>query len=82
MLARAYALVSRAIDRVREILMEIAEKEPLVTNTPTPRVRFRTFGASSLDFELLCWIEDPELRGRTLNKLNVAVYHRFNDENI
>jgi len=82
LLARAYALVSRAIDRVREILMEIAEKEPLVTNTPTPRVRFRTFGASSLDFELLCWIEDPELRGRTLNKLNVAVYHRFNDENI
>ncbi len=70
------------IDQVREILMEIAENEPLVTKTPTPRVRFRTFGDSSLDFELLCWIEDPELRGRTLDKLNVAIYHRFNDESI
>jgi small-conductance mechanosensitive channel len=70
------------IDRVREILMEIALAEALVTKTPEPRVRFRVFGASSLDFELLCWIEDPELRGRTLDKLNVEVYHKFNDQNI
>ncbi len=70
------------IDQVRDILMNIASSEPLVTRTPEPRVRFRTFGASSLDLELLCWIEDPELRGRTLDKLNVAVYKKFNLENI
>jgi len=70
------------IDQVRDILMNIASSEPLVTRTPEPRVRFRTFGASSLDLELLCWIEDPELRGRTLDKLNVAVYKKFNQENI
>jgi len=70
------------IERVREILMDIANNEPLVTKTPEARVRFRVFGASSLDFELLCWIENPELRGRTLDKLNVAVYNRFNEENI
>lgn len=69
-------------DRVREILMEIAMNEPLVTETPEPRIRFRAFGASSLDFELLCWIEDPELRGRTLDKLNDAVYKQFNQNNI
>jgi small-conductance mechanosensitive channel len=28
------------------------------------------------------WIEDPELRGRTLDKLNTTVYKRFNQENI
>ena len=67
------------IDQVREVLMEIAKNEPLVTRTPEPRVRFRAFGASSLDFELLCWIENPELRGRTLDKLNVAVYNKFNE---
>lgn len=66
------------IDQVREILMDIADSEPLVTKTPEPRVRFRTFGGSSLDFELLCWIEDPELRGRTLDKLNSIVYKEFN----
>ncbi len=70
------------IEHVREILMEIALAEALVTKTPEPRVRFRVFGASSLDFELLCWIQDPELRGRTLDKLNVAVYNKFNEENI
>ena len=70
------------IDLVDNILMDIAINEPLVTKTPEPRVRFRTFGASSLDFELLCWIEDPELRGRTLHKLNSAIYKRFNEENI
>ena len=62
--------------------MEIATNEPLVTKTPEPRVRFRNFGASSLDFELLCWIEDPELGGRTLHKLNSVVYKRFNQEKI
>ena len=70
------------IDQAREILMGIALNEPLVTKVPEPRVRFRNFGDSSLDFELLCWIEDPELRGRTLDKLNVATYKRFNEENI
>jgi small-conductance mechanosensitive channel len=70
------------IEKVREILMKIALAEALVTKTPKPRVRFRVFGASSLDFELLCWIQDPELRGRTLDKLNVAIYNKFNKEKI
>jgi len=70
------------IDQVDEILMEIAGTESLVTKSPESRVRFRNFGGSSLDFELLCWIEDPELRGRTLHKLNSEVYKRFNQANI
>ncbi len=47
-----------------------------------PRVRFRAFGASSLDFELLCWVDNPELRGRVLDALNTAVYKRFIAEGI
>lgn len=70
------------IDQVEQILMDIATTEPLVTETPEPRVRFRNFGASSLDFELLCWIQEPELSGRALHKLNSAVYKRFNQEKI
>jgi small-conductance mechanosensitive channel len=70
------------IDKVRELLVDIAINEPLITQSPSPRVRFRHFGASSLDLELMGWIEDPELRGRTLDKLNTTVYKRFNQENI
>jgi small-conductance mechanosensitive channel len=70
------------IDKVREILMEIALDDEAVCADPEPRVRLRNFGASSLDFELLCWIEQPVLRGRVLDVLNCQVYKRFIDEKI
>lgn len=70
------------IDQVRDILMEIALGDENVCEDPEPRVRFRTFGASSLDFELLCWIDQPVLRGRVLDILNCQVYKRFREESV
>jgi small-conductance mechanosensitive channel len=70
------------IDQVESILMRIARDEEEVCQDPEPRVRFRAFGGSSLDFELLCWVEDPELRGRVLHVLNTAVYKAFNQEGV
>ncbi len=70
------------IDQVRGILMKVANEEPLVCSAPAPRVRFRVFGASSLDFELLCWIPNPELRGRSMDSLNDAIYKQFNSAGI
>ena len=70
------------IDRVRDILMDIALMDENVCEEPEPRVRFRKFGPSSLDFELLCWVEQPVLRGRVLDILNGKVYKRFIEENI
>lgn len=65
------------VDQVREILEQIAIENTQVCKTPEPRVRFRGFGASSLDFELLCWIDMPVLRGQVLDKLYTAVYKKF-----
>ncbi|WDE09443.1 mechanosensitive ion channel family protein [Thalassomonas haliotis] len=70
------------IDKVRDILMQIGLDEETTCNSPEPRVRFRQFGPSSLDFELCCWIEQPVLRGRILDKLNTAVYKAFIKEGI
>ncbi len=70
------------IDKVREVLLAIAAEDPHVCPVPSPRVRFRVFGASSLDFELLCWIDDPEFRGRALDSLNDSIYKRFVEEKI
>lgn len=70
------------IDQVRAVLMDVAENEKEVCHDPDPRVRFRSFGNSSLDIELLCWVEIPEVRGRVLDSLNTAVYKRFNAEGI
>lgn len=70
------------IDLVNQILMQVASAEALVCEEPEPRVRFREFGASSLDFELLCWIDDPVLRGRAIDVLNSAVYKKFQTSEI
>ena len=70
------------IDEVEKILMEIADNESLIVKYPEPRVRFREFGVSSLDFELLGWIENPELRGRAIHSLNCVIYKRFNEAEI
>jgi small-conductance mechanosensitive channel len=70
------------IDKVREILMDIALSAEDVCEDPEPRVRMRRFGPSSLDFELLCWIDQPILRGRVLDSLNCKIYKRFIEEKV
>jgi small-conductance mechanosensitive channel len=70
------------IDQVCAILQEIAEAEPQICSDPVPRVRFRRFGASALDIELLGWVERPELRGRVTHHLNCSIYKRFLQEGI
>ncbi len=65
------------IDQVREVLMAVAAENPHVEQDPEPRVRFRAFGDSGLDFELLAWVREPVLRGRVLDALNTEVYKRF-----
>ena len=70
------------IDPVRSALLEIAIANPEVCQDPGPRVRFTSFGASSLDLVLLCWVEQPMLRGHVLDALNEAIYNRFMELNI
>jgi small-conductance mechanosensitive channel len=70
------------IDKVQAVLMDVAESHPDVCKSPAPRVRFRSFGDSSLDHELLCWVEKPVLRGRVAHLLNTEVYKRFMKEGI
>ncbi|MFT5692847.1 MAG: MscS family membrane protein [Oceanicoccus sp.] len=70
------------IDKVRDILMAVGLADESTCHDPEPRVRFREFATSSLNFELLCWIDQPVLRGRILDKLNSAVYKSFLQEGI
>ncbi len=70
------------IDQVKELLMAVATNEKEVCDDPEPRVRFRSFGDSCLDIELLCWVEIPEVRGRVLDALNTSIYKSFNTEGI
>lgn len=66
------------VDQVCEVLEKVATDHPKVCKEPSPRVRMRGFGDSSLDFELLCWIDEPELRGLLYHELYMDVYKALN----
>jgi MscS family membrane protein len=70
------------IDHVEKIVMDLARKNSRILKNPTPRVRFRLFGASSLDFELLVWVNDSVKRGIVVHELNHAIYKSFFQHNI
>ena len=71
------------IDKVRDILMDIALRT-MSTFAPIRNraCAFASSAASSLDFELLCWVDQPVLRGRVLDTLNCQIYKRFAAENV
>ena len=62
---------------VRRVLADAASGHPNVCTDPAPRVRFRSFGDSALEHELLCWIDEPVLRGRVVDALNTSVYEKL-----
>lgn len=70
------------VDQVRSVLLTCVEGIPHVEEEPSARVRFRRFGDSGLEFELLTWVSEPVYRGRTLDALNSKVYRAFADAGI
>ena len=70
------------IDQVIEVLAGVAADNPNVLTNPEPRVRFRLFGESSLNFELMGWIARPADRGRVKHELNCSIYKALNKNKI
>ena len=70
------------VDQVEEILLSVARNNPHLSPQPEPRVRFRVFGDSSLDFELLCWANQPRDKGRIIHELNREIYKSFGQAGI
>ena len=64
--------------QVKKILLEAAEKEPMVSKYQKPMVRFIAYGDSSINFELLIWIDvrvTPRRNVRSL--LYFAIFEEF-----
>lgn len=70
------------IEKVMQILEQIATSHEGILSMPAPRVRFRVFGESSLDFDLLCWIDQPVNRGLIVHELNCEIYRRFAESGV
>ena len=70
------------LNKVERLLMQMAEQNETVLHDPAPRVRFRAFGDSALALELLCWIDLPAQKGRTIHQLNSAINEEFQKQGI
>jgi MscS family membrane protein len=70
------------VDQVVALLGRVATADPRVCDDPEPRVRLRGFGDSSLDFELLCWVDHPSERGSVAHGLYMEIYKALGREGI
>ncbi len=68
--------------RVQEILLEIAENHSGILDIPHPIVYFMEFGASSLDFELRCYLADVGNGLSVKSDLRYAIFAALNAEGI
>ena len=70
------------LELVKNCLLEVAKKHPLVRQYPEPMVRFEKFGDSALLFELIYWVDNAYARWVTLSELNFAIDKTFREHNI
>lgn len=70
------------VQRVYEILLEIARNHPLVLKNPEPFVLFTNFGESSLDFEVRVYLADILMQLDVMNDIRFAVVEAFEKEGI
>jgi len=70
------------LDEVKDLLITIAKKEKNVLKEPEPRVRFREFADHGLKLQLLFWIHNPEIRGKTVDAVNSEIYREISTRKI
>ena len=72
-------------EKVRDVLLKVADENEDVMKTglfPMPRVLFREFGDSSLNFELRVFLHDVDSRLSVISDLNFAIDKAFREEGI
>ena len=57
------------LDAFEAAVLAVAEAAEGVLEKPAPRMRFRAFGDSALEYELLCWVPGPTREGRARHGL-------------
>lgn|GEM_PF-136853 len=70
------------VDLVTRLLSQIAQDNPFIMKFPTPSVLFTNFGASSLDFELRCWVADIDNRLKIKDEINREIDRLFRENKV
>ncbi len=70
------------VDLVAETLLQVGRAHPEVLDSPEPKIQFLEFGDSSLNFDLLVWIEDSPRQYFVRSDLNFAIVKAFREQGI
>ncbi|HSH05790.1 MAG TPA: mechanosensitive ion channel domain-containing protein [Anaerolineae bacterium] len=68
--------------QVIEILKQATDEHPLVLSHPLPNVFFTNFGESSIDFQLLFWVNRPMQIPRISSDLRLRIWDLFAENGI
>lgn len=70
------------VEKVKELLVQIARADAEVLDEPEPLALFTTFGDSALNLLLLFWICEPGRIGVVTDRINCEILRRFREEKI
>jgi len=70
------------VEKVRDILLNVAKEHNSVLSLPEPVVLFKNFGDSSLDFQLLIWSRDLWGAEQVMSDLRFDIDKVFRDEKV
>jgi len=70
------------VDRVKELLVEIARENSDVLEDPAPLALFTSFGDHALQMLLLFWVSDPNIAGTVTDQINCTIIRRFRENGI
>jgi small-conductance mechanosensitive channel len=69
-------------DKVKKILLDIAENTEGVEKKPAPSVHFLELGEYALQFLVVAWVNSPKDQFSVKTKINEEIYRRFREEGI
>src|SRR5205814_6471246 len=71
------------LDKVRDVLLEVAREDSHVLDEPKPTVFLETFGESSINLELVVWSREMSYRPRRFRSdLNFAIAQKLREAGI
>jgi len=70
------------IDRVKEVMLQLASENNDVVKDPAPLVLFTSFGDSALNMLFIFWVCNPNILPIVTDQLNCSILKRFRDEKI
>lgn len=70
------------VEKAKAIMMEVAKLHPKVLKDPPPTALFLGFGESSIDIEVLFYIENCIEMGMVVDQINTEIKKRFEEEGI